>query len=97
MPAYIIARVDVTDWPRYSEYMKVTPGVISRYGGKFIARGGEMLTLEGETEIRRVVIIEFPSLEKAKEFYHSDEYRDTKNLRKGAATAQFLVIDGCET
>jgi uncharacterized protein (DUF1330 family) len=75
--------------------MKVTPGVIARYGGRFIARGGEMLTLEGETETRRVVIIEFQTIEKAKEFYHSDEYRDTKHLRKGAATAQFLVIDGC--
>ncbi len=95
MPAYLIARVEVTDWPRYREYMKATPGAIARHGGKFIVRGGEMVTLEGPPETRRVVIIEFPSLDQAKAFYHSEEYAQAKKLRAGAATGQFLAIDGC--
>lgn len=95
MPAYIIARVEITDWPRYSEYMKVTPGVIARFGGRFIARGGEMVTLEGPAETRRVVILEFPTMEQAKSFYNCEEYHETKLLREGAATAEFLAIDGC--
>ncbi len=94
MAAYIIGRIDVTDWSRYREYMKVTPAVIARFGGKFIARGSEVLTFEGPQETRRVVILEFPSLEKAKEFFHSDEYAEAKKLRVGAAKAQFLAIDG---
>ena len=94
MPAYIIARVHVTDMPRYSEYMKVTPGVIAKFGGRFIARGGESVTLEGPEETDRVVLIEFPTLAAAKDFYHSEEYHETKILRQGAATGQFFAIDG---
>lgn len=98
MPAYIIARVEVTDMTRYAEYMKVTPGVIAKFGGKFVARGGETLTLEGEPERSRVVLIEFPSLSDAKAFYHSEEYKETKVLRDGAATAQFVAVEGwCES
>jgi uncharacterized protein (DUF1330 family) len=94
MPAYIIARVDVTDWDRYREYTRATPEVIARYGGKFLVRGGRTVTLEGEPENRRLVVIEFPSLEKAQEFYHSPEYSRVKGLRAGAAIGQFLAVDG---
>lgn len=94
MAAYIIAKVNVTDWDQYNGYMKVTPGVIEKFGGRFLVRGGEMITLEGPEETRRVVILEFPSMEKAKEFYYSNEYSEAKKLREGAASASFLVIDG---
>jgi uncharacterized protein (DUF1330 family) len=94
MPAYIIARVQVTDWERYREYTKATPAVIEKYGGRFIVRDGETITLEGPQETGRVVIIEFPSLDKTKAFYHSEEYSRAKKLREGAATGQFLAIEG---
>ena len=61
---------------------------------RFVVRGGEMVTLEGPEETRRLVVIEFPSLERAKEFYHSEEYSRVKKRREGAATGQFIVIDG---
>jgi len=96
MAAYLLARVEITDWDRYKEYTKKTPGVIAKYGGRFIVRAGDMVTLEGPEETRRVVLIEFPSYEKAKEFYHSQEYQEAKKLREGAATGQFLVIDGVD-
>jgi uncharacterized protein (DUF1330 family) len=95
MPAYLIARVQVTDWERYREYMKATPAAIEKYGGKFVVRDGEMITLEGPPETGRVVIIEFPSLDQAKTFYHSEEYSRAKKLREGAATGHFLAIEGC--
>jgi len=94
MPAYFIGRIEVTDPSRYSEYMKATPGVIAKYGGKFIARGGETTTLEGPEETRRIVIIEFPSLEAAKAFFQSAEYQQAKQLREGAAEAQFIAVEG---
>ena len=94
MPAYIIARIEVTDWERYKEYTKATPGAISRFGGKFIVRGGETVTLEGPQETRRLVVIEFPSLELAKAFYNSPEYAEAKKLRIGAAEGQFLAVAG---
>ncbi|MGD9183466.1 MAG: DUF1330 domain-containing protein [Desulfobacterales bacterium] len=96
MAAYMIARINVTDWDRYNEYIKVTPGIIAKYGGRFIVRGGEMVTLEGPEEKWRIVVVEFPDLQKAKDFYNSADYTDAKKIREGAALAQFVAIEGLE-
>ncbi len=94
MPAYLIARVEVTDWDRYREYMRHTPRVIAQFGGRFVARGSDVITVEGPPETRRMVVIEFPSLEKAKAFYDSREYRRIMKFREGAAEGQFVIVDG---
>jgi len=94
MSAYLIARVNVVDMQQYQKYIKAVPGVIERFGGKYIARAGETAVLEGEPDNRRVVIIEFPSLDKAKEFYNSGEYQQIRKLRIGAATGELLAVDG---
>jgi uncharacterized protein (DUF1330 family) len=94
MPAYVIAQVEVTDMMKYREYMKATPESIKRYGGKFIARGGTPVTLEGKAENRRVVILEFENTEKANAWYNSAEYQDAKKLREGAANASFVIVEG---
>ncbi|MBW2470208.1 MAG: DUF1330 domain-containing protein, partial [Deltaproteobacteria bacterium] len=65
MAAYMIARVNVTDWDKYNEYIKVTPDIIAQYGGRFIVRGGETVTLEGPEEKWRIVVVEFPDLARA--------------------------------
>ena len=94
MSAYIIGRIEVTDWDQYKKYIAKTPGVIAKFGGRFIARGGDVHTLEGTEEKRRVVVIEFPSLDKAKEFYSSEEYTQTRKLRENAAIASLIAVDG---
>jgi uncharacterized protein (DUF1330 family) len=94
MAAYVIARVEVTDRHRYKEYLELTPATIAKFGGRFIARAGETLQLEGPNETRRVVILEFSSLEQAKAWYYSDDYQKAKKVRAGAAEADFLAIDG---
>lgn len=96
MTAYIVAHVDVQDWEKYREYMKHTPRCIAMFGGRFVARGGEMVTLEGPAETLRVVLIEFPSLERATAFYRSPEYAETKRLREGGGSARFVAISGYE-
>jgi len=93
-PASIVGRVTVTDWDAYREYMKRTPKIIDQFGGRFIARGADIDTLEGEKETRRMVIIEFPSIEKAKAFYQSDAYQNARQIRANSAEAQFVVLDG---
>jgi uncharacterized protein (DUF1330 family) len=95
MSAYVVARIDVTDWNKYQKYVKATPGIIARYGGRFIARGGETMTLEGPEENRRVVLLEFPSMEEARTWYRSAEYQAARKLRNGAARASIIAIDGC--
>jgi uncharacterized protein (DUF1330 family) len=94
MSAYVIVKVKVTDWDRYKEYMKLTPATVEKFGGKFVVRGGQMITLEGPETTERIVLIEFTSLEKAKEWYHSKEYGEAKKKREGSATASFIAIEG---
>ena len=94
MLAYLIARVQVTDWERRREYLKATSATIVRFGGRFVGRGGEVITLEGPQETGRLVIIEFPGLDQAKAFYHSEEFARARKAREGAATGQFLAIEG---
>ena len=74
--------------------MNETPGVIAKFGGRFIVRGGEKSTLEGPDENRRLAMLEFPSLERAKEFYNSEEYQAVKRLRAGAANVSLIAVQG---
>lgn len=94
MPGYLIARIAVTDLEQYREYMKASPGAIEEAGGRFLARGGEITTLEGPEETHRIVLVEFPTAEAARAFYHSDRYTAIRRLREGAATGQFIVVAG---
>jgi uncharacterized protein (DUF1330 family) len=94
MSAYVITKIKVTNWDRYREYTKASPAAVAKYGGKFLVRGGETLTLEGPEETSRIVVLEFPSLEKAKEFYYSEEYQSAKKLREGAATVLSVAVAG---
>ena len=94
MSAYIIATVEVTNLERYKEYLRVTPRVVEKFGGRFIARDGEKVTLEGPEETRRVVLVEFPSLQKAKQFYNSKEYQQAKKLRDGAGIPLLMMATG---
>lgn len=94
MAAYIIIRITVKDPIRLKEYQKVAPAIIGRFEGKLLARGGEVVSLEGSIENRRIVIIEFPSLEKAKAFYCSPEYAEAIELRKDAAEFEVIAVEG---
>jgi uncharacterized protein (DUF1330 family) len=94
MSAYIIARADINDWDQFRHYIAVTPSIIEKYRGSVIALSEEPHTLEGPDETRRIVILQFPSVEKAKEFYHSPEYREARKLREGAAVGELILIDG---
>lgn len=94
MPAYLIARITVTDPARYENYKALAPAAIAKYGGKYLARGGALETLEGEAEGRRLVILEFPDMQSARTFYGSPEYTAAKAERAGAADGQFLLVEG---
>jgi uncharacterized protein (DUF1330 family) len=92
--AYILVEVDVTNPQQYGEYMKLSPGIIEKFGGRFIARGGRSATLEGTPARGRVVVVEFPSYERAEEFYKSAEYEAARKVRTGAAAARFVLVEG---
>ena len=94
MSAYVIIRININDPDQLKEYQQVAPSIIEKYHGKILARGGQVLSLEGPSEDRRIVIIEFPSLEMANSFYHSPEYTHAISLREGAANFEIIAVEG---
>ena len=94
MPAYFIADLDVTDPAGFEEYRKLVPGTVQKYGGRFLVRGGAVETLEGDWQPKRVVVLEFPSLEQAKRWYDSEEYRRPKALRFKTARTNLVLVEG---
>ena len=73
MPAYLIANVVVKDADKFKEYRTATLPVVAKYGGKFLVRGGEIQICEGDWIPERLVMVEFESMERAREFYDSPE------------------------
>jgi uncharacterized protein (DUF1330 family) len=94
MPAYVIVNIDVIDPVRYEEYKRAAGPTVTAFGGRFIARGGSAEVLEGGWTPRRVVILEFPSLARAKEWWGSPEYAGPKRLRQETATTEMIVVEG---
>lgn len=94
MAAYIIVEVEIHDANAYENYKKLTPGSLKNYGGKFIVRGAKTEALEGDWSPQRMVVLEFPSVEKAKAWWASEEYAPAKAIRQSAATTKMLVVDG---
>ncbi|MEO8202407.1 MAG: DUF1330 domain-containing protein [Betaproteobacteria bacterium] len=94
MPAYLIAEIDVADTVAYEEYRKLTPGAVAAYGGKFIVRGGTVDSKEGGWKPNRLVVVEFPSMEKARKFYDSPEYAPALAIRLKAAKSRLILAEG---
>ena len=95
MTAYAIVRVKVTDPEQYKHYMALSPGAIEAHGGRFIVRGGATEVLEGDGDDRRMVVVEFPSMDAARTFYDSPEYREARAAREGAAEMEMIIVEGC--
>lgn len=94
MAAYIIVNVEVVNPELYAEYAKIVGVSVAQYGGRFIVRGGQAERLEGSVEPRRVVVLEFPSVERAKAWWASEEYREAKSIRQRASTTDMMVVEG---
>ncbi len=94
MTAYVIVDIDVKDPTAYKEYAGLAPATVKAYGGKYLARGGHAEKLEGDWTPKRLVILEFESVERAKEWLDSPEYTPVKRLRHQAASSNMVVIEG---
>jgi uncharacterized protein (DUF1330 family) len=94
MSAYVVVEVEVLDPERYETYKQLAPPSIAQYGGRYVARGGEVTTLEGTWAPKRLVILEFPSVDQAKAWWNSPEYAEAKALRQAVARTQMIVVAG---
>src|SRR5262245_59659090 len=94
MPAYLISTIEVHDTAGYEEYKKLVPPILANYGGKFIVRGGATEYKEGDWRPKRVVVVEFENLERARAFYDSSEYAHAKSIRQRTSSGSVLFVDG---
>jgi uncharacterized protein (DUF1330 family) len=94
MTAYVIGRIKVTDAEQYAEYIKRSPAAIEKFGGRFLARGGKTVTIEGPEAEDRIVVLEFDTLEQAVACFHSPIYAEAKQYRPGAAEMQLIAVEG---
>ena len=94
MSAYVIVEVSIHDQAAYEEYKKLTPAAVAAYDGKFVVRGGQAEALEGDWQPERIVVLEFPTVERAKEWWSSEMYTAAKVIRQRAATTKMIVVQG---
>jgi uncharacterized protein (DUF1330 family) len=94
MPGYVIVEIDVLDPAGYEEYRNQAGATVAAYGGKYIVRGGATETLEGDWKPKRLVVLEFESVQRAKDWWNSQEYRELKKMRQRTAHAKMIVVEG---
>ena len=94
MPAYIIVDIEITDPVGYEEYKKLAGATVERYGGKYIVRGGAVETLEGDWKPKRIVVLEFESVQSAKEWLNCEAYREPRKMRHRTAKTKMIVVEG---
>jgi uncharacterized protein (DUF1330 family) len=94
MAAYVIAEIEITDPAAYEDYRKQVPGVIAKYGGRYLVRGGKVEPMEGGWSPKRIAVVEFPSLEQALKFYRSPEYAPLINIRQQASRGKLIIVEG---
>jgi uncharacterized protein (DUF1330 family) len=94
MAAYLISEVEITDPAGYEEYRRLASGSLEKFGGAFIVRGGRSETLEGDWRPKRLVVCEFPSMSKLREWYDSPEYREAIAVRQKTARARIIAVEG---
>ena len=96
MAAYIIVDIEIHDLEAYEGYKKLTPASIAAYEGKFIVRGGNKETLEGNWQPQRIVVLEFPTVKQAKDWWASTEYAPAKEIRQRSAKTKMILVEGFE-
>ena len=94
MVAYLIVQTRVTDPVRMEAYRALAPAAVEKYGGTYLSRGGAFEHLEGDWDVPRLVLLEFPSMEAARAFYGSPEYAEAMAARKGAAEFTMTLLEG---
>jgi uncharacterized protein (DUF1330 family) len=94
MPAYVIVETDVSDPERYERYKTAATTAVTAHGGRYLVRGGEQDVLEGDWRPSRLVVLEFEDLAAARRWYDSEQYRQARELRAGAARLSLVAVQG---
>jgi uncharacterized protein (DUF1330 family) len=91
---YVISEIEILDETAAKSYMKLAEYSITKYEGRYLVRGANAEVMEGEPSKRKVVIVEFPSMERAHEWYESPAYAKALQFRNQALNRQLTFVDG---
>jgi uncharacterized protein (DUF1330 family) len=94
MPVYLIIEVAIIDLDVYGEFVAQVPAVVEQYGGRYLARSGEVSVMVGDWQPERIVLIQFESIEQVQEFFASPEYQALVPLREESATTRAIIVEG---
>ena len=94
MSGYLIAQLNMTDKENFKLYAETVPESVKKFGGKYLVRAGEFKSMQGKWDFTRNVIIEFPTYEKALEWYNSEEYKPIKQIRLDNSEGTNIIIKG---
>jgi uncharacterized protein (DUF1330 family) len=94
MPTYVIFDVEIRDAPRYKEFMDAVKPALEAVGAKYLVRGGPHQVHEGDWEPRRIVLLEFPSLDVWEDFYNGKLYQGLKSIRDACSSARLVSVEG---
>ena len=94
MSAYVIVEIDVLDPAGYEEYKKLAGATVEKYGGKYIVRGGRTEVLEGNWRPKRIVVLQFESMQRAREWLNCEEYRKPRKMRHRTAETKMILVEG---
>lgn len=95
MPAYVIGDITVNDPGRYADYAAHTESTLAPFGGRFVVRGGASEVAEGDWRPGRLVVIEFPDLDSARDWYASEAYAAILPIRREASSGSLVFVEGC--
>jgi len=96
MPAYFVIDLDIHDAAGFQEYRRRVDGMIAKHDGRYLVAAAAVEVLEGHWQPKRLTVIEFPSKARAKEFFHSKEFREIVHLRLNSAKTNLVLVEGLE-
>ena len=94
MSAYVVVEIEILDPVGYEEYKKQAAATVHKYGGKYITRGGKTEVLEGDWNPKRIVVLQFESMKRAKEWLNCEEYREPRKMRHRTAKTNMILVEG---
>ena len=94
MSAYVISEVDVRDATGFEAYRTIAAKSIAHYGGRYLVRGGTANAVEGGPPPKTLIIVEFPTMERLREWYGSPEYAEALKVRQTALDRRLIFVEG---
>jgi uncharacterized protein (DUF1330 family) len=94
MAAYVISELEVRDATAIETYRTLAAKSIAQYGGRYLVRNGDASVAEGGPPVKSIVVVEFPSMQRLREWYASPEYAEALKVRKTALDRRLIFVEG---